>query len=55
MPAPYYMRDKNESYPKSPKTLTYGTESVWFIAPKIWSIVPLKLKNYQSLYLKKKY
>ena len=49
-PAPYYLRDKNELYSRNPKTVAYGTESVSFMAPKIWSIVPQKLKNSQSLY-----
>ena len=44
--APYYLRDKNELYCRNPKTVTYGTESVSFMVPKIWSIVPQELKNY---------
>ena len=53
-PATYYLRDKNELYSRNPKTVTYGTESVSFMTPKIWSIVPQELKNYQSLYSFKK-
>ena len=49
-PAPYYLWDKNELYSRNLKTVTYGTESLSFMAPKIWSIVPKKLKIYQSLY-----
>ena len=49
-PVPCYVRDKNELYSRIPKTLAYGTESVSFMAPKIWSIVPQELKNSQSLY-----
>ena len=52
LPAPYYLRDKNDSNSRNPKTVTYGTESVLFMAPKIWSIV--ELKTYQSLYSFKK-
>ena len=48
--APYYLRDKNELYSRNPKRVAYGTESVLFMAPKIWSIVPQELKNSQSLY-----
>ena len=33
--APYHPRDKNELYSRNPKTVTYGTESVSFVAPKI--------------------
>ena len=53
-PAPYYLRDKNELYSKNFKTMVYGTESVSFMAPEIWSIVPQELKNSQSLYSFKK-
>ena len=52
--APYYLRDKNELYSRNPKTVVYGTESVSFMAPKIWSVVPQELKNSQSLYSYKK-
>ena len=51
---PYYMGDKNELYSRNPKTVTYVTDSVLFMAPKIWSIVPQEFKNYQSLYSFKK-
>ena len=34
-PAPYYLRDKNELYSRTPKTVAYGTESVSFMVPKI--------------------
>ena len=47
-PAPYYLRDKNELYSRNPKTVAYGTESVSFMAPKIWSIVPQELENSQT-------
>ena len=53
-PAPCYLRDKNELYKRNPKTVAYGTESVSFMAPTIWSIVPQELKNSQSLYSFKK-
>ena len=54
LPAPYYLRDKNELYSRTPKTVRYGTESVSFIALKIWSTEPQELKSYQSLYSFKK-
>ena len=53
-PVPYHLRDKNELYSRNPKTVAYGSESVSFMAPKIWSIVPQELKNSQSLYSFKK-
>ena len=52
--APYYLRDKNELYSKNPKTVTYETESVSFMTPKIWSIVLQELKTSQSLHSFKK-
>ena len=52
--ASYYLRDKNELYSRNPKTLAYGTESVSFMTPKIWSIVPQELKNSLFLYSFKK-
>ena len=53
-PAPYYLRDKNEFYSRNPKTVAYGTESVSFMAPKIWSIVPQELKTLNLYILSKK-
>ena len=41
---------KNELYIKNSKTMTYGTESISFMAAKIWSIVPEEMKNCRSLY-----
>ena len=35
--APYALRDENELCSRNPKTVTYGTESVSFLAPKTWS------------------
>ena len=49
-PIPYYLRDKNELYSRNLKKLTYGTESVSFMAPKIWPIVLQEMKNYQSFF-----
>ena len=48
--APHYLRDNNDTYSRNPKTVTCGTESVSFMATRIWSIVHQELKNYQSLY-----
>ena len=53
-PALYYLRDKNELYSRNLKTVAYETDSVSFIGPEIWSIVPEELKNSQSLYSFKK-
>ena len=35
LPTPYYLRDENDLYSRNSKTVTYGTESVSFMAPKI--------------------
>ena len=48
LPAAYHLRDKNELYKRNSKTVAYGTESVSFMAPKIWSIVPQELENSQT-------
>ena len=45
----YSMRDKNELYSRNSKTVKYGTESISFLATKIWSIVPQEIKNCKSL------
>ena len=38
--ASFFLSDKNEVYSRNPKTVTYGNESISFLAPKIWSAVP---------------
>ena len=43
--AQYSLRDKNELYSINPKTVTYGIESISFLAPKIWSVVPRERKK----------
>ena len=49
-PAPYYLRDKNELYSRNPKTGTYGTEAVSFMAPKSWSInLHILSKKYKEM------
>ena len=53
-PAPFYLTDKNELYSRNPKTVACGTESVSFMAPKIWSMRPQESKNSRSLYSFKK-
>ena len=55
LPTPYNLKDKNDLYSRNPKTLTYGTDSVSFMAPRIWSIVPQVLENYQSISFQKRY
>ena len=38
-------QNENELYGRNPKTVTYGTESVSIMAPKVCSIVPQELKK----------
>ena len=46
---PYSLRDNNELYSRNPKTVTQGTESISFLAPKIWSVVPSERKKCKFL------
>ena len=42
---PQSLKDKNGLYSRNPKTVTLGTESVSFFAPKSWSMVPQETKK----------
>ena len=46
---PYQLRNSNELYSRNPKTVRYGTETISFLAPKIWSNVSTDIKNSTSL------
>ena len=35
---PYDLRMRNELYARNPKTVRYGTETISFLSPKIWSL-----------------
>ena len=37
---PYDLRMRNELYARNSKTLRYGTETISFLSPKIWSLIP---------------
>ena len=45
----YDLRNHKEFYSRNPKTVRYGTETVSYIAPKIWSKVPETIKMSSSL------
>ena len=45
----YDLRNHKELYSRNPKTVRYGTETVSYIAPKIWSKVPETIKMSLSL------
>ena len=36
-------------YSRNSKTVKYGTETISYLAPKIWSLVPSAIKSSQSL------
>ena len=44
-PPTYNLRTRQELYSRNPKTVRYGTETISFLAPKIWAIVPQNTKN----------
>ena len=46
---PYNLRFIYEFKLKNIKTVHYGTESLSFLGPKIWELVPLEIKSSQSL------
>ena len=42
---PYDLRMRNELYARNPKTVRYGTETISFLSPKIWSSIPQNIKD----------
>ena len=48
-PPTYNLRTRQELYSRNPKTVRYGTETISFLGPKIWAIVPQTIKNCASL------
>ena len=42
---PYDLRMRNELYARNPKTVRYGTETISFLSPKIWSLIPQNIKD----------
>ena len=46
---PYNLRTPNDFSSKVPKTVKYGTETISFLAPKVWALVPEKLKGCSCL------
>ena len=45
----YNLWSFNELYSRNPKTVIYGTETISYLAPKIWSLVPNATKSSKSL------
>ena len=48
-PPTYIVRTHQELYSRNPKTVRYGTETIFFLTPKIWAIVPQNVTNCSSL------
>ena len=46
---PYYLRSRFDFQRENVSTVHYGTESLSFIAPKIWSIIPDEIKESPTL------
>ena len=46
---PYDLRMCNELYARHPKTVRYGTETISFLSPKIWSLIPQNIIDSGSL------
>ena len=42
---PYNLRTHNAFSSRVPKTVKYGTETISFLAPKVWALVPGKIKE----------
>ena len=40
---PYNLRTHNEVFNRVPKTVNYETETISFLAPKVWTLVPEKI------------
>ena len=40
---------RNELYARNPKTVRYGTETISFLSPKIWFLIPQYIKDTGSL------
>ena len=40
---------RNKLHARNPKTVRYGTETISFLSPKIWSLIPQNIKDSGSL------
>ena len=45
----YNLRSRSELYSRNLKRVKYGTETISYLAPKIWSLVPNAIKSSKSL------
>ena len=46
---PHNLRTNNEFFNRVPKTVKYGTETISFLAPKVWALIPGKIKECSCL------
>ena len=46
---PYNLRTQNDFSSRVSKTVKYGTETISFSAPKVWALVPEKMKECSCL------
>ena len=46
---PYSRRSRSELYCRNLKTVKYGTETIYCLTPKIWSLVPEIIKSSKTL------
>ena len=46
---PYNLRSRSELYRRNLKIIKCGTETISYLAPKIWSLVPESIKSSKSL------
>ena len=52
---PYDLRKRNVLQSRNPSSVRYGTATISYIAPTIWTLVPETIKNCDSLkYFKQK-
>ena len=52
---PYDLKKRNVIQSRSPNSVKYDTETISYIAPKIWSLVPETMTNCKSvIYFKQK-
>ena len=48
---PYNLRNDSILLKQKNRTMCFGTESISFLVPKIWEIVPFEIKNAKSLHI----
>ena len=46
---PCSLRSRNELYSRNPKTVKYGTDTISYLAPKIWGLVPEIIKSSKTI------